>query len=115
MDFELVSEYTNEQAEQDGILVSIGKIHKGLDKCMFNYITTNLLEKEYIYTRGVNVEGVMDLVAQAFGIVRKASNNFQSHDWFYKGEIELPDGRQQEVFICQNDTGRYTIMLPRDY
>ena len=56
-----------------------------------------------------------DGMNQSLAIVRKKSNNFKDHDWFFEGEIELPSGNRQQVFIEQNETGKYTILLPSDH
>lgn len=56
-----------------------------------------------------------DLLFQAFQIAKAESGCYTEPDWFYSGEIELPNGTKQKIFIQQNETGRYTVMLPEDY
>jgi hypothetical protein len=45
----------------------------------------------------------------------KIFNKMPKGDSFASGKIELPNGAKQEIYIAQNETGRYTIMLPQDY
>ena len=58
---------------------------------------------------------LLDLLNQALQIVRKETNNFTAFDTFFSGSIELPSGDQQKIFIGQNETGKFTIMLPEDH
>jgi hypothetical protein len=60
----------------------------------------------------LNVPNVHDLLHQVLEIFNKAAN---PKDWFLSGQIELPSGSKQKVFIAQNETGRYTVMLPEEY
>jgi hypothetical protein len=64
------------------------------------------------------------LLNQSLAIVRRESADFQRHDWLFSGSIELPSGSRQvaldpdligEIFIVQNETGKYTLILPSDY
>jgi hypothetical protein len=50
-----------------------------------------------------------------YQIVKERSLNYTRPDTFYDGEIELPFGNKQKIFIALNETGRYTIMKPEDY
>ena len=43
------------------------------------------------------------------------SNGFKDFDTFFSGMVELPSGKKQKVFICQNESSKFTIMLPEDY
>jgi hypothetical protein len=45
----------------------------------------------------------------------KIFNKMPRGDSFASGKIELPSGAKQEIYIAQNETGRFTIMLPQDY
>jgi hypothetical protein len=51
---------------------------------------------------------------QAVLIVRNKSKNYTELDYFYDGKIELPNGEKTVIYIEQNETGKYTIMLPED-
>jgi hypothetical protein len=42
-------------------------------------------------------------------------NKKPQDDYFVSGRIELPSGKKQKVYLAQNETGRYTLMLPEDY
>jgi hypothetical protein len=59
----------------------------------------------------LNVANIFDLLMQAQRIFQKKP----ADDYFASGNIELPDGKKQKIFIAQNETGRYTAMLPEDY
>lgn len=114
---ETIMTYTEEQAVEDGILVPVAEFKQGWEKGLFNYITSNLLCKcKYMaYNESFSIANLMDLLNQANQIVKKNSNGFKEFDHFFSGKIELPSGLQQKIFICQNSTGKFTIMLPEDY
>ena len=59
----------------------------------------------------LNMPNVRDLIVAALKIFNKKPQD----DYFVSGRIELPSGDKQEVYIAQNETGRYTLMLPEDY
>ncbi len=108
--------YTSDQAVEDGILFDITTLNPDWKKGLFNYVTVNLLSNGYLnQDNKINIPNLLDLLNQANGIVRKETNNFASFDTFFDGSIELPSGAQQKIFICCNETGKFTIMLPEDY
>ena len=106
--------YTDKQAEEDGYLVNIVNVNKEWEKGLFNYVTIGLMNDGYIEEDKINIPNLLDLLNQSNQIVKKASNNFKDFDRFFSGEIELPSGLQQKIFIAQNGTGKFTIMLPSD-
>ena len=113
---EPIFRYTSEQAEADGILFDVTQLNPEWRKGPFNYVTTNLLSCGYMTEEGkVNVANLLDLLNQALEIVRKRSEGSTTLDWFFSGDIELPSGEQQQIFIDQNETGKFTLMLPEDY
>lgn len=59
----------------------------------------------------LNIPNILDLIVSALKIYAKKPKD----DYFVSGRIELPNGSKQEIFIAQNETGRYTAMLPEDY
>jgi DNA-directed RNA polymerase subunit RPC12/RpoP len=59
----------------------------------------------------INLPNIMDLLNQAVHIIKRKG----VQDWFYSGQIELSSGMKQKVFLAQNETGKFTIMLPEDY
>jgi len=70
----------------------------------------------YLQDDEINVPNLLDLLNQANIIVRNASNNFKDKaESFYSGNIELPSGKKQQIFISLNELNKYTIMLPEDY
>lgn len=131
---EVIYSYTSDQATDDGILFNLMLLKpyfKDMDRSIFNYATTNLLyslgyiedsrsikgieDKKIITTTGdikINIPSIMDLLNQAIKILKESK---KKNDWFYSGKIEDPNGSEKEIYICQNETGRYTLMLPEDY
>ena len=107
--------YTSDQAVNDGILFDITQINPVWKKGLFNYVTVNLLNRGYAYQDKISVPNLLDLLNQALQIVRRETKNFTVMDTFFCGPVELPDGEQQKIFICWNETGKFTIMLPEDY
>jgi len=119
-----------------------GKIHKNF---FLKYITTGLLSKGYLndqckddvkdgeqgknpccvtcdtflHSSGkisclqptINIPNLTDLITQAAQIFKRKPDD----DYFVSGSIELPSGQKQKIFIAQNETGRYTAMLPEEY
>jgi len=111
----VVLKYTSEQAEDDGYLFDVSKLNEKWEKGLFNYVTTNLLSKGYLEENKINTANLIDLLNQALQIVKKKSNDFKDFDYFFAGEIELPLGKKQQIFIEQNETGKYTLLLPEDH
>ena len=108
--------YTSDQAVEDGILFDVTAINPAWKKGLFNYVTVNLLHNGYLTKEDkINIPNLLDLLNQALQIVKKGTNNFTTMDTFFSGSIELPGGDQQKIFIGQNETGKFTIMLPEDY
>ncbi|WP_372364772.1 hypothetical protein [Candidatus Uabimicrobium sp. HlEnr_7] len=112
---EIIYSYSLEDAENDKLLFNICKINPKWGKGLFNYITINLLHKSYIQDTKIKVNNLLDLLNQSNQIVKKKSKNFTKPDTFFSGDIELPSGSQQKIFIVQNETQKFTIMLPEDY
>jgi hypothetical protein len=71
---------------------------------------TSTLQKNLTSKRPQH-SNLKDLFNQAAGIFRKKPTD----DYFASGRLELPNGQKQRIFIAQNETGRYTAMLPEDY
>lgn len=114
--FEIISKYTSKQAVGDKILFDVVTVNPEWKKGIFSHITTNLLREGYVKEDGeINIPNLLDLLNQANQIVKKKSKNFKKFDWFFEGEIELPSGSKRKIFIAQNETGKFTIMLPEDY
>ena len=111
----IISKYSSKQAIDDGFLFDIIQINKDWEKGIFNYITNNLMSKGYLENGKVNIPNVLDLLNQCNQIVKVKSNNFKEFDNFFSGEIEIPNGTKEKIFISQNETDKFTIMLPSDY
>jgi hypothetical protein len=111
---DLFSTYLSSEAVEDGFLFDLDLIVKqsSLGKFVLQYITTNLLAKGYWNTdQTINIPNLRDLLEQSLRVFRKKP----SDDYFVSGVIELPSGSKQKIFIAQNESGRYTVMLPEDY
>lgn len=108
--------YTCDQAAEDGILVDLTIVNTAWAKGLFNFVTVNLLSRGYLDPEEkINVPNILDLLNQAKEIVRKGTKDFTVQDCFFSGALELPNGQKQEIFIQQNETGKFTLMLPEDY
>ena len=59
----------------------------------------------------LNIPNIIDLLNQATRIFEKKSVD----DYFASGVIELPSGKKQKIFIAQNETNRFTAMIPEEY
>jgi hypothetical protein len=103
--------YTSKQAVEDGVLFDIDSVQKYLMKNPFKYVTANLMAKGYLDGDKVNIPNLQDLIMAALMIYCR----MPADDYFASGNIELPSGDKQKIFIAQNETGRFTIMLPEDY
>jgi len=118
---DVISVYTSDQAAEDGILFSVGK-SQFLKNDYFNYITVNLLLEMDIMkydakrrTDVVNVQMTLDLIEQAGKIVNRELANKLLMDCFYSGTVRKSNGERIRIFISENETGKYTLMLPSDY
>lgn len=114
---DIIYTYTSKQAVEDAILFDLDQVRKYLPKNPFKYATVNLLTKGYFSQEDaygnfkVKIPNVIDLIMGALMIYcRKPAD-----DYFCSGQIELPTGKKQKIFIAQNESGAYTIMLPEDY
>lgn len=107
----VISTYTSEQATADGVLVSVESLSPKWAEGPFSHITANLLNEGYREEDGSpRLVNVVDLLIQALRICQS-----KSADHLYSGRIEFPDGQRREIFIGQNETGKFTLMLPEDY
>ena len=106
---DVIFSYTSQQAAEDGILVKLSAL--GFNVEPFNYVTNNLLSKGYLGEDEPHLEAIDGLLNEAILIMAHAGKG----DWLYSGEIALPSGEMQKIFICQNETGKFTLMLPEDY
>jgi len=110
-------EYSSNDAVADGILLNIKEINDKWQDGLFSFITMNLLEKHYYFNDNdeINIVNVSELLSQCFLIVKKKSNDFKEFDHFFSGFVETPNGEKVKLFMCQNELGKFTIMLPEDY
>ena len=81
------------------------------DNCASCDVFMTATDKLSCLKRTLNRANLLDLLAQAARIFSKKPLD----DYFVSGIIELPSGRKQKIFIAQNETGRFTAMLPEEY
>lgn len=115
MDDSIFHKYSIKDAESDGVLFKISDVNPAWEKGIFSHITSNLLSYGYEKEGFINIPNIIDLLNQCNQIVKKKSNNFKKYDSMFAGKIEFPSGEQKEVWICENELGMFTIMLPEDY
>ena len=109
---DVIFKYSSNQAVEDGFLLDVSVINPKWKNGIISHITTNLLGRGYFKEdKSLNVPNIVDLLNQAAQIIKSGVKG----DWFYSGIIELPDGTKTKIFISQNETGRFTAMLPEDY
>ena len=113
----VITQYLSPQAEEDGVLVNIEKINPEWEKGPINYITTNLLvQGGYLdASRKLNLNCVLDLLNQSLSILKTKSKDFTEMDSFFSGSVEMANGSKEEIFIEENETGKFTVMLPEDH
>lgn len=134
---EPISVYTSNQAEEDGILVSTGHplinyiTHTVFERCIEPFIESSIKTKLSLSNNPVNE--IIEVGNKAFVINLKISDadkkkseqelikklldsaiieiqKLKRQDWMY--EIEC---RGWKLWVCQNETGGYTLMFPEDY
>lgn len=109
---EVISAYTSEQAEADGVLIKT-------DNPIINYVTRTVYSKciepfavdghweQFAKSKEAYEKRLLGkLLASAVIEVKKLNRQ----DWFYSIEA-----RGWKFFIAQNETGKYTLMFPEDY
>ena len=99
---ESISVYTSKQAEEDGILVATGHLlinymtHTVFDRCIEPFVTEDIDEASL----------TKKLIEDAIFEIKKINKP----DWMYAIKV-----RDWKLWVCQNETGAYTIMFPEDY
>lgn len=135
---EVISKYTSDQAEEDGILVKT-------DNPIINYVTRTVYERciepfiEASALTELSLANKPAMLETAIGdkklvfnvkipdelkqrVAKKLLDKLlvtaitqikalKREDWMY----ELPDCRGWKLWVCQNETGAYTLMFPEDY
>lgn len=105
--------YWKEQCEHHIARENIGLTQTCRDCKVFKdyYSTPQAVIPCAKHEQQLNIPNVLDLLTAALRIFKKKIKD----DWFVSGQVELPSGKKQKVYIAQNETGRYTLMLPEDY
>ena len=107
--------YSSGQAAEDGSLFDITQINPQWRKGIFKYVTINLMKHGYLQDGKVIIPNLLNLLYQSLNIVWENSNQFRDRlDSLYAGNIELPGGKKQKIFLKLNEIGKYTIRLPED-
>ena len=109
----VISEYTIEQATEDGILFNIHGINPEWSRGPISHVTTNLLSKGY-YTdeQKINIPNMLDLLNQALQFITVGSGAFKRVHSEFSGTIELPSGQSIVIMAALNELNKYTLMLP---
>lgn len=109
-----ISVYTSDQAEEDGLLVRIRDNDINyMTRTVFNECIYPFLIKDH---EGNLIEGLptaSELIYRLIGSVKQEVIKIQKEkglDWFYSIEA-----RGWKFYVCQNETGKYTLMFPEDY
>lgn len=111
-----ISSYSSDEAEIDGLLFDLSKVNNDWRNGFFNYITINLFRDEFVDGNGeIKIRALQKLLNDCQEHMRKKSKDFQEFDYFFSDSFFLPSGVKKKLFICQNETGKYTIMYPSDY
>lgn len=126
---EVISKYTSDQAEQDGILVKTDNpiinyiTHTVLNRCIEPFIESFAMTTKINAGKDAFVGAVLTLTETEKNRARttlikklldtaitqiKAQNR---EDWLYT----LKDCRGWELWVAQNETGKFTLMFPEDY
>jgi hypothetical protein len=111
---EPISVYSSEMAEADGILISI-------QHPFINYITHSVFEKcIYPYVMDENKDQTDTLVKNLIHLVileikKQYLKANKKMDWFYEVVVKDFKSNDCRLFVAQNETGKYTAMLPSDY
>jgi hypothetical protein len=109
---EVISSYTSEQAEADGILVATGNpvinyvTRTVWDKCIEPFASDGIWEK-FAKNKEEYQKVLLDrLLESAIWAVKLLNRK----DWLYVIRC-----RGWELWVSQNETGKFTLMLPEDY
>lgn len=109
---EVISSYTSEQAESDGLLIKTGNkainyiTHTVFERCIEPLSTDGLWEK-FASSKEEYQKKLLDKLIQS--AINKIYIS-KRQDWFYNIEVHGWD-----LFCCLNETGGYTLMFPEDY
>jgi len=112
----VICSYSSGQVAEDGILFDITQINPEWEKGIFKYVTIDLMEHGYLQDGKVIIPHLLNLLYQSLNIVWENSSEFKDRlDPFYVGDIELPDGKKQQIFLELKKIGKYTIRLPEGH
>jgi hypothetical protein len=110
---DIISVYTSDEAVADGNLFKLSELKQFKDFPV-NFITTELMSKGYFTEtdgkKEPNIPNLMDLTFAIAVFCRK-----KAYDRLYILDVELPSGDKQKIYVQQNETGKYTAMLPGEY
>ncbi|MEE9215707.1 MAG: hypothetical protein V3U54_13210 [Thermodesulfobacteriota bacterium] len=124
-DLFVISEYSSQQATEDGILFDIRTQFKNVNlfNSLITHATMNLLRTHNYWNSeedSVNVPNLIDLLNNSLHAIKLKTKNLTTEpDHFYNIKVESPNGVKIEVWVCMNEieenAPHYTIMLPEDY
>ena len=110
----VISIYTADQAEEDGLLIKVkdSDINYMTSAVYFDCIDKFLIKDE----DGKILDGQQPAIVLINKLISSAKQavieiqKTKGTDWFYSIEA-----RGWKFFVCQNETGKYTLMFPEDY
>lgn len=120
----VISSYSEAEAVEDGILFDLTQLKTVKNNRTFSHLTVGLMEahKYLIYNKRptgdeitINEPAIIDLMAQCLNHMIEKRKTDKITDSFYATMVEGPNGNKFKVFIEQNSTGRYTILLPSEH
>jgi len=101
-DWELISVYTSEDGIEDGILIGLKQL--GIKESKINLMTSS------VYMQYKNL-GCDEAKSKIEDLIERAETEMSERDdWFYNFKY-----KDKKYFVAQNETGKYTLMLPEDY
>lgn len=104
--------YWNDRCKEHAVKVEDAGKNDRCQSCPTWIVFANSGNKTLPCTeKTLNIPNILDLISQALRIFAKKPED----DYFVSGYVRLPDGSRQTVYLAQNETGRYTLMLPEDY
>lgn len=126
----IISQYTSDQAADDGLLVQTSTLlpeHNGYAPHVVSHITTNLLVEQGYFTQSESPDhfnepqadykraDIITLLNTAGASIKKALGE-KPEEWLVtKITVENPNAKKFEAWAQQNETGRWTLLLPEDY
>jgi hypothetical protein len=111
---EPVSIYTSSDAEADGILIAVKHpfishlTHSVFETCIYPYVMDSDKDQTDKLVNNLIHQVILEIKKQYLKANRKM-------DWFYEVVVKDFKSNDCRLFVAQNETGKFTIMIPSDY